>query len=440
MRALPLALTCLLTASPALAADAAWPQFRGPRSSGVAADDPRLPERWSATENVRWRTDIPGAGWSSPVVWGDHVFVTTAVAPQTTPARVREYGAGEVATTSPKQRWTVLDLDAKTGKVRWQRAVASAVPAQPLHLKNSLATETPVTDGERVYAYFSQAGLFALDFTGKVVWSRPMPAPRMRQGWGAGASPLLYHGRIYLQVDSEDASYLLALDAKTGKEVWKVDRERGSSWSTPFVWVNPVRTELVTVGPSTVRGYTLDGAELWRLSGLSSLSIPTPVAGSGLLYVSSGYKADPLRPVYAVRAGARGDISLPAGKLTNDYIEWANPTLAAYNPSPLVYQNIYYAVQDNAMISAHEAGNGKEIYGKQRMGAATGVSASPWAYNGKVFAISEDGETFVLQAGREFKLLGQNRLDEMTLATPAIADGSLFIRTASKLYRIGTTR
>ena len=441
MRMHAAALLLVLVPGISTAADNPWPQFRGPHSAGVAADDPRLPERWSTTENVRWKAAIPGTGWSSPVVWGDHVFVTTAVTDTPPPARARVYNAGEVAKSSPRQRWMVVDLDLKSGKVRWQREAASAVPVQPNHLKNSFASETPVTDGQRVYAYFNHAGLFAFDFKGRLVWSRPMQAPRIRSGWGAAASPVLHDGRLYVVNDNEDASYLLALDAKTGKEIWKVDREPGSSWVTPFVWVNDRRTEIVTIGWKKVRAYDVRGALLWELSGISTLSIPTPVAANGLLYLSSGFRVDPLKPVYAVKPGASGDISLKPNETANAFVAWSNPTLASYNPSALVYRGTYYTLYDTAFLAANDAATGAEIYPKQRVSAdSTGFTASPWAYNGRVFALSEDGDTFVIDAGPTFKVVGRNALDEMTLATPAIADGSLIIRTAGHLYRIGSTK
>lgn len=423
------------------AADHPWPQFRGPNSAGIVSDDPRLPERWSTTEHVRWKTAISGTGWSSPVVWGDHVFVTTAVTDTPPPAKARVYTAGEVARSSPRQRWMVVDVDLKSGKVRWQREAAAADPAQPNHLKNSFASETPVTDGQRVYAYFNHAGLFAFDFKGRLVWSRPMQAPRMRSGWGAAASPVLHDGRLYVVNDNEDASYLLALDAKTGRELWKVDREPGSSWVTPFVWVNDRRTEIVTIGWKKVRAYDLRGALLWELGGISTLSIPTPVAANGLLYLSSGFRVDALKPVYAVKPGASGDISLKPNETANAFVAWSHPTLASYNPSALVYRGAYYTLYDTAFLAANDAATGAEIYPRQRVSAdSTGFTASPWAYNGRIFALSEDGDTFVIDAGPTFRVVARNALNEMTLATPAIADGSLIIRTAGHLYRIGSTK
>jgi outer membrane protein assembly factor BamB len=331
-----------------------------------------------------------------------------------------------------------VDVDIQTGRVRWQHQVGKTVPTQPLHLKNSFASETPVTDGARVYAYFASVGIFAFDMQGTPVWSRSMPAPRMRSGWGAAASPVLHEGRLFIVSDNEDQSFLLALDALTGKKVWKVDRESGSSWVTPFVWTNSIRTEIVTIGAKKIRSYDLDGTPLWEMSGVSTLSIPTPVAANDLLYLSSGFRVEALKPVYAVRPGASGDITLNADETSNAFVAWSSRTLASYNPSALVYREQYYTLYDKAFLAANEAKTGKEVYSKQRISAdSTGFTASPWAYNGKVFALSEDGDTFVMEAGPEFKLIGRNSLDEMALATPAIAQGSLFIRTAATLYRIG---
>jgi hypothetical protein len=419
------------------AADTNWPQFRGTHG-GVVADDPALPETWSATENVAWTADIPGVGWSSPVVWGDHVFVTSAVngAPPERP-KAREYNAREVSATTEAHRWMVYDVDFKTGNIRWAREVGAAVPAQPKHLKNSYASETPATDGQRLYAYFGSLGLFALDMTGKLVWSKPMGPFQMRQGWGAAASPIIYKDRVYIVNDNEERSFLAAYNTKTGAEIWRLPREEGSNWSTPYVWENALRTEIVTTGSKRVRSYDLNGTLLWEMSGLSSLHIPTPVAGNGLLYIGSGFRVDNNRPTYAVRPGASGDISLKEGETSNQYIAWYYPQLGSYNPSPLVYGEYYYTLYDTSLLACNDARTGRQIYGKQRISAeSTGFSASPWAYNGKIFMMSEDGDTFVIQAGPDFKVVGRNSLNEMTLATPAIAGGSIIVRTASKLYRI----
>jgi outer membrane protein assembly factor BamB len=426
-----------------------WPQFRG-LHAGVAPDDPRLPDRWSTTENVAWRIDIPGRSWSSPVVWGDHVFVITAVNTRqpiqplnpVSTYLARSLGGtmsgADISKPTDEHRWTLYDIDFETGKIRWERTIHSAVPLQPVHQKNSYASETPVTDGERVYVYLGYIGLSAFDVTGKPVWSKAMEAPRMRTGWGTSASPVLHDGRLYIVNDNEDRPFLAAFDARTGAELWRTGREgEGSNWATPFVWRNERRTEIVTTGSKKVRSYDIDGNLLWELTGMTSIHAVTPIASHGLLFVSSGYFPDNPRPTYAIRPGASGDISLKSGETSNAFVAWSNPTLASAYPSPLVLGDQYYTLMDRGFLTSNDPRTGKEIYGRQRIAPDSGTfTASPWAYNGKIFGVSEDGETFVMQAGPEFRLLGRNALDEMTLASPAVANGSLFIRTATKLYRI----
>jgi outer membrane protein assembly factor BamB len=438
----------LLIADNALA-QTNWPQFRGGRA-GVAADDPRLPDTWSATESVAWKVDIPGHGWSSPIVWGDHVFVVSAIntrAPVQTLRAVDSYigrslggtmSGADISQPADEHRWVLYDVDFQTGKIRWERTLQAAVPRQPVHQKNSYASETPVTDGERVYVYLGYAGLFAFDMNGKPVWSHPLDPVKMRMGWGSAASPVLHDGRIYIVNDNEEKSYLAAFDARTGAQVWRTDREgEGSNWSTPFVWQNDLRTEIVTTGSKKVRSYDTNGRLLWELSGMTSIHAVTPFASHGLLFVSSGYFSDTPRPTYAIRPGATGDISLKPDQTSSAFVAWSSPTLASGYPSPLVLGNQYYTLLDRGFLTSHDPTTGREIYGRQRIAPDTGIfSASPWAYNQKIFAVSEDGDTFVMQAGPEFKLLGRNSLGEMTLASPAVANGSLIMRTATRLYRI----
>lgn len=419
-----------------------WPQFRG-RDAGVAQDDPRLPDTWSAVDNVAWSTGLPGVGWSSPVVSGDHVFVTAVVTSGQEPAaRPGLYNPGAVTEVSPAvHRWMVYDVALATGKLRWEREVRRATPPLPKHQKNSYASETPVTDGERVFAYFGGVGLYAFDLAGRPLWSKTLGPFATRNGWGSAASPILHRGRLYIVSDNDDQSFIAAFDARTGKEAWRVNRDEGTNWATPFVWEHDGRAEIVTAGSGKVRSYSLDGALLWEFSGMSSISIPTPFATHGLLYVSSGYIGDPVRPTYAIRPGAAGNISLRQGETSNEFIAWSGPTIAPYNPTPIVYGDYLYTLLDRGFMTCHDARTGREIYPRQRIAAdASGFTSSPWAYNGKIFAMSEDGDTYVLQAGPEFKVLGKNSLTELSLATPAIADGSLIIRTMSRLYRIRATQ
>jgi outer membrane protein assembly factor BamB len=248
---------------------------------------------------------------------------------------------------------------------------------------------------------------------------------------------VLHKDRLYVLNDNDTQSYLAAYDKRTGKEIWRVDREEGTTWATPFIWENERRTEIVTSGSDKVRSYDLDGKLLWEFTGMSTISIPTPFARHGLLYISSGYVGDKLRPAYAIRPGASGDISLKNGETSNAFIAWSLPVGAAYNPTPLVYGDYYYTLHDRGFFTCHDARTGAEVYGRQRISPdATGFTSSPWAYNGLIFAMSEDGDTYVIKAGPEFKVLGKNSLNEMTLATPAVVRGSLLVRTMTKLYRI----
>jgi outer membrane protein assembly factor BamB len=348
------------------------------------------------------------------------------------------YFGGERKPPTDEHVWAVVCLDFETGKTLWQRDVFRGVPKFSRHLKNSYASETPAADGERVYAYFGNVGVFAFDLDGKALWSKRFDPVKTRYGWGTAASPVVHEGRVYIVNDNDDHSFLTALDKKTGQEIWKVDRDEASNWSTPFIWKNGGPTELITTGTKRVRSYDLDGKVLWELGGMSSIVIPTPLSQHGLLYITSGYVGDQNRPVYAVRAGARGDISLKAGETSNEYVAWYLPQGGPYNPSPIVFGDIYYTLLDRGFLTAHDAKTGREIYGKQRLDPAAGAfTASPWAYNGKLFLLSEDGDAFVVQAGPEYKLLWKNSLDEMCMATPAIANGSLIMRTAGRVYRIG---
>jgi len=431
-------LICSLCAGVLAAADA-WPQFRGP-AAGIA-DDKELPETWSATENVAWKTDIPGRGWSSPVVAADRIYLSSviATAPEEAPKKGLYYGGNREMAPADEHRWMVYCIDWKTGKLLWEREVHRG-NAPSRHLKNSYASETPVTDGERVWAYFGSVGVFCLDRDGKVMWSQKFQPFKTRYGWGTAASPVLHQGRLYIVNDNDEQSFLMALDAKTGKQIWRTERGEASNWATPFVWEAGKRTEVVTSGTRRVRAYDLDGRVLWELGGMSSIVIPTPFARHGLLYLASGYVGDEVRPVFAVRPDAAGDISLKPGETTNASVAWYHRQAGPYNPSPLVYGDYYYTLFDRGFFTCHDARTGKEIYGKQRIDAsAAAFTASPWAYNGKIFALSEDGDTFVLQAGPEFKVLGKNTIDEMCMATPAIYRSSLIVRSASKLYAIART-
>ena len=418
-------------------ADDRWPQFRGLGARGVS-DESGLPTRWTTTENVVWTADVPGLGWSSPIVWDGTIYLTTVVSSDAveTPLGGLYRGSETWNPSEAEHRWLVYAFDVETGAVKWEREVHRGTPPRGHHLKNTLASETPVTDGESVYAYFGNVGLFSLDTNGTVQWSLHIEATDNRLGWGTAASPVLYRDRLYIVNDNDAQSYVSAVSAETGAEVWRTERNEATNWSTPFIWENESRTELVTSGTDKVRSYDLDGNILWELTGLSSITVPTPFSAFGMLFISSGYIGDQERPVFAIRPGASGDISLRDTETSNEFIVWSNGQAAPYNTSPLIYGDYYYTLLDRGFFTCHDARTGEEVYGRQRIDVGAAFTSSPWAYDDKIFVLSEDGDTYVIKAGPEFEVIGRNPLDEFSLSSPAIAQSSLFIRTQSKLYRI----
>lgn len=416
-----------------------WPQFRGADARGVSTNA-NLPDRWSATQNVEWKTAIPGRGWSSPVVWGDRVFLTTVnnQGETETPKKGLYLGGNRPQVPESEHVWKVLCLDLVTGKPVWDKTVQQGRPQTAIHLKNSYASETPATDGERVYACFGGVGLFAFDFDGKELWKHALEPRRTRAGWGTAASPVLHEGRLIYQGDNDEQSYLLALDTRSGKELWRTPRDEKSNWSPPFVWQHAQRTEIVTAGSGAVRSYDLDGKLLWSLRGMSSITISMPYAADGLLYVSSGYVGDKLKALYAIKPGASGDITPPEGQRSSEFIAWWDPGIAPYNPTTLVHEGKLYVLYDRGLLSCFDAKTGQPFYVKERLPRGPGFTASPWAVGDQIFCLDEDGRTQVLRAGEKFELLHTNpSLDgEMCLATPALVGDRVLIRTDRHLFSI----
>ena len=411
-----------------------WPQFRGHGALGVV-DDPSLPMTWSTTDNVQWIADVPGLGWSSPIVWDDLVIVTgVASEGAVEEPRAGFYFGGERPAPTDEHRWMVFAFSIGTGDLVWQQEAHRGIPEAPRHLKNTYASETPVTDGQYIYAYFGNVGLFCLDMNGRVLWSQTFDLVDTRAGWGTAASPVLHGGRLYLINDNDDQSFLVALSKETGAELWRVNRDEGSNWSTPYVWENDLRTELVTTGTDKVRSYDLQGNLLWELTGMSSITITTPFSRFGFLYLGSGYIGDQQRPVFAIKPGASGDISVSEDGSLDESIAWYLPQAASYNPSPIIYRDHYYTLLDRGFFTCHNAQTGEEVYGRQRIRPGVAFTASPWAYRDHIFALSEDGDTYVIMAGDEFEVVAVNSLNEMSMATPAIAHSRLFIRTETKMY------
>ncbi|MEO2035082.1 MAG: PQQ-binding-like beta-propeller repeat protein [Planctomycetaceae bacterium] len=435
-------LTCVLMiccSAMAAAADQNWPQFRGPQARGVSDND-QLPVKWSATENVEWKRDVPGRGWSSPIVWGDRVFLTSAInSAESEKPKKGLYFGGNRPKPQSNFRWMVYCLDLHSGNIVWQKQVHEGAPDSGIHLKNSFASESAVTDGERVYAYFGNLGIFCFDLAGEPVWEKRLAAHKTRYGWGTAASPVLHDNRLYIVNDNDDESYLLALDARTGTEIWRIERDEQSNWATPFIWQNDLRTEIVTPGTGKVRSYDPDGKLLWEFGGMSSITIATPYEYNGLLYVSSGYVGDKRRrPIFAMKPGADGDISLGTDETSNEWIVWCQQLAGPYNPSTLIYDDLLVVLYDFGFIAAFNPTDGAEVVPKRRIPQGKAFTSSPWAYAGKVFCLNEDGITFVMSSTDELELLYRNTLadDDMAMATPAIVGDRLLIRTSARVYCI----
>ena len=449
----------------ARAPEIAWPQFRGPAGSGIF--EGTLPTKWSAKDNVAWSVEVNGRGWSSPVAWNDTVFVTSAISPgafkaPSTGIFGNDYVAElmkqglpeeevnkrvisrdiELTSETGEIRYMVYAFDANSGKLKWEREAHKGAPFGGRHRKNTYASETPATDGERLYAYFGNVGLFAYSLDGKLLWTTRFDPQPMYLDFGTAASPVVDDGRVFVVHDNEGHSFVAAVDAKTGKQLWKAERDikapQGSGWSSPFIWKRDQRTELIVIGRQQAIAYAPDsGGEIWRLRGLTGQSTPTPVAADGLLFLATGSQGESNRPIFAVRPGASGDISLAKGEESNAFVAWFHPRASAYTSSPLVYRGRMYVVNDNGILTVFDAQTGQEIYKARAGGSGNTFSASPWAANGRVYLLSEDGHTFVIEAGDKYIELAKNSMDELSFASPALASNTIFMRTQTKLYRIG---
>ena len=424
-----------------------WPRFRGPNGNAAVADDPRLPERWSTTENVAWKVDVPGWAWSSPIVFEDKVFVSTVVSDgdYEKPKKGLYNGRGRKEIPKGDHRWLVYAFDVASGKQLWEREARHGPVKTGRHPKSTFASETPCTDGERLYVLFGDVGLYCYDLDGKPLWSKEITPRETFWNYGAAASPIVHDGQVIMVYDNQEESFVASFDAKTGQQIWRTPRAEKSTWATPYLWQNDVRSEIVVCGRTKNRSYDLSGKLLWEFDGrMSGLVIPSPFAVDGMLYITSGYFQDRHRPVFAVKPGATGDFTPDRmkdpekrGATTNDFVSWYLPLAGPYNTSPLVYRGRYFTVYDRGFLSCYDAKTGAEIYGKRRLPPGSSFTSSPWAYNGRLFCLTEDGDTLVLDAGSsDLNVLHSNSLDELCMATPAIAQGRLFIRTATKLYCI----
>jgi outer membrane protein assembly factor BamB len=420
-----------------LASDPYWSQWRGPDGQGISHETD-VPLEWGEGRNVAWKTPIPGRGHSSPIVWGDKVFLTTAVEGDVVPGAkpVKHFESGQEFVhpdgvgADHRQALKVLALDAKTGRILWETTAWEGSPYDTRHRRGSFASPTPVTDGERVYAYFGAEGLYAYDFAGNLAW-KWWPGGIASFGVGVGTSPVFYKDVVILQCDEDEgkASFIVALHKVTGKEVWRASRKVQLSWATPVLVRAGGHDELVAAGTEHVIAYDpATGAELWRVKGLESNAVPSPVVVGDIVVVSAGY---PNKIAMAVRAGGSGDV-------TGSRVLWRYAKGTAYVPSPVAVDGLVYLMTDKGLLTCLDAATGEVKYEGGRPPAASSYMASPVVVGGRILLMSMDGDTHVIKAGPTHEVLRTNSLGEPIAASAAVAPGRLYIRGERHLFAIGS--
>jgi len=423
-----------------------WPSFRGENAKGYL-DNADIPVNWDINtgKNIKWKTKIPGLGFSCPVVWNEYLLVTTAVSGnEVDEVKVGLYGSIQSVDDNTEHEFKIYCLNKNTGEIIWERLAHKGVPKVKRHPKSSHANSTIATDGKHIVAFFASEGLYCYDYKGNLLWEKDFGvlnsnfymAPKAE--WGFASSPIIFDNRVIIQCDVHENSFLATFDVNTGEEIWKKSREDVPTWGTPSIYSKDKNIQIVVNGWKHTGGYDLyTGEEIWRMSGGGDIPVPTPVIAHDLIFINSAHGK--LSPIYVIKPDAKGDISLGDEETSNKSIVWSIKRGGAYMQSPLVYGEYLYNVNGNGRITCYNAKNGEVMY-VENLRPGTGLSASAIASDGKLFISSEIGDVFVVEAGPEFKLLAKNSMEDIIMATPAISKSTLFIRTQHYIYAVSESQ
>jgi outer membrane protein assembly factor BamB len=421
-----------------------WPQYRGFMSSGVL-DNAGLPATFDPENmvNIRWKTEIPGLGLSSPVIWGNKIFITTAISA----ADKEGYKPGIYGDISPVQDssvhdWKVYCIDKYTGKIIWDRTACKGVPKMKRHPKSTHANTSVATDGKYVVAFFGSEGLYCYDMKGNLKWQKNFGLLKSvffmvkSAEWEFASSPVIYKGVLVVQCDVLENSFVAAFDVSSGKELWKTPRDEYPGWCTPNIYTNEGKTYIALNGYKQRAGYDFEtGKEVWKMSGGGDIQIPTPVIGDGLIFFNSAHGRS--SPILAVKTNATGDITLKDGETSNNFIKWSLPRGGSYMHTMLLYRDRLYNIDWNGAVLCLDPLTGKEIY-KAKLGNSKSFIASPVASDGRIYIVDEGGTVYIIQDGDKFSLLAEVKLNEICMSVPAITDGEIIFRTQKHLIAAGS--
>ena len=420
-----------------------WSSYRGYYANGTL-DNANLPNSWSVekSENIKWKIEIPGMGLSSPVVWGDKLFITTAVSEADTSAyKIGLYGSiGSVNDTSVHE-WKIYCLNKNTGEKIWERTSHRGIPLVKRHPKSSHANTSVATDGKHVVTFFASEGLYCYDMDGELLWKKDFGKLKSvyfavpTAEWEFSSSPIIHKGVVIIQCDVYENSFVAAYDVKTGKELWKKKRDEYPGWCTPNVYNDNGKDRVVLNGYKHRGAYDFEtGEEVWRMSGGGDIPVPTPILGHGMVYFNSAHGK--FAPILAIKTNAKGDITLKEGESTNEYVKWSTPRSGAYMQTMLIYGDYLYNARWNGSLLCYNAKTGEQMY-KTTLKMGMSFTSCPVAADGKIYITDDEGVVYVVKAGKEFKLLGKNTLNDIYMTTPAITDGMIYFRTMRYLIAVG---